>query len=100
MKMGEYETWMADLSAVADIPRDLLDKTPARVLFRLRVALDERQASAKQLANELRRHLPGDTMLRTLLLELGYGVQAPTLGPYEPKDPIEEGIRRSQRGKE
>ena len=75
MKMGEYDTWMNELSTVADLSRDLLDKTPSKVLFALNVAIGERNAArgrAEKLASELRRHLPGDTLLKTLLAQLGY----------------------------
>ena len=75
MKMGEFDTFMGELEMISGVPRDILDKTPARSLFALRVALDERNTArgrAEKLAGELRRHLPNDTLLKTLLTELGY----------------------------
>jgi hypothetical protein len=75
MKMGEYEAWMNELSTVSGCSRDLLDKTPSKVLFAFKVAIEERNTArerAEKLARDLRKLLPGDTMLNTLLQELGY----------------------------
>lgn len=120
MKAGEFEEWMANLATVSGVPREMLDRTPARVLFALSTAIEERDrrhegwralteegnqflrdlrvACYGPLANEIECHatespaalLRQVAMYRTLL-------DTPS---YEPKDPIEEGIRRSQRGKE
>ena len=70
MKMGEFDTFMNDLAEVSGVPREILDKTPARALFALKSAIDERDRAREALT------------------------------AYQPNDPIEEGIRRSQRGKE
>ena len=58
MKMDEYETRMADLAAVSGLSREMLDKTPARVLFTLSNALQERDravASREALLGEIAR---------------------------------------------
>ena len=48
MKMGEYDTFMSQLAEVSGVPREILDKTPARALFALKSAIDERdRARAK-----------------------------------------------------
>lgn len=48
MKMGEFDTFMNDLAEVSGVPRTMLDKTPALVLFRLKVALDERNKAREE----------------------------------------------------
>jgi hypothetical protein len=70
MKMGEYQEWMANLATISGCSAEMLEKTPARVLFALNVAIEERDRAKEALT------------------------------AYQPIDPIEEGIRRSQRGKE
>jgi hypothetical protein len=70
MKLGEYEAWMNELATVSGCSREMLERTPARVLFAFNNAIQERDRARAALAL------------------------------YRPNDPIEEGIRRSQRGKE
>jgi hypothetical protein len=75
MKMGEYELWMTELSAVSGLSREILDRSNAQVLFALRNVIVERDSNkmkVEKLARDLRRHLPGDMMLHTMLTELGF----------------------------
>jgi hypothetical protein len=66
MKMGEYETWMNDLSTVTGLTREMLNKAPALVLFALNSAIEERdraKAMVEAFAVEIDR---SDNECRTL----------------------------------
>ena len=97
MKVGEFEEWMTNLATVSGVPREMLDRTPARVLFALSTAIEERDRAREGRDGQLRTELDRvDNECRSL----GCKRKSAYPAPYEPKDPIEEGIRRSQRGKE
>jgi hypothetical protein len=48
MKLGEYQEWMTNLATISGCSAEMLEKTPARVLFALNVAIEERNRAREE----------------------------------------------------